>query len=118
MTTLPERWSKFLLAQPETGMDYQMVAVTLRDGRVIHDVAVVHHSIIAEVRGHTDIPFDPADITQIEVTHRKWDFLREIPGRNRAAINQSMKPIQPLLLRLRQNPHFCFKWLGGLSLSR
>jgi hypothetical protein len=29
VTTLPERWSKFLLAHPETGMDYQVVAVTL-----------------------------------------------------------------------------------------
>jgi hypothetical protein len=86
VTTLPEHWSKYLLTQPETGMDYHVVAVTLRDGRVIPDVAVVHHSIIAEVRGHTDIPFDPADITQIEVTHRKWDFQREIPGSNRAAI--------------------------------
>ena len=27
---LPEHWSKFLLAQPETGMDYQIVAVSLR----------------------------------------------------------------------------------------
>jgi hypothetical protein len=86
VTTLPERWSKFLLAQPETGMDYQVVAVTLRDGRVIPDVAVVHHSIIAAVRGHADIPFNPSNITQIEVTHRKWDFQREIPGRNHAAI--------------------------------
>jgi hypothetical protein len=33
--TLPEHWSKFLLRQAETGMDYQVVAVTLRDGRVV-----------------------------------------------------------------------------------
>jgi len=26
-----------------------------------------------------------------------------------------MKPTQPLALRLRRNPPFCFKWLGGLS---
>ena len=44
---LSERWCKFLLAQPETGMDYQVVAVTLRDGSVIEDVAVIHHSIVA-----------------------------------------------------------------------
>ena len=86
MTTLPERWSKFLLAQPETGMDYQVVTVTLRDGRVIEDVAVVHHSVASRVRGHADIPFDPADIRHIEVTHRKWDFTHESAGRNGAAI--------------------------------
>jgi hypothetical protein len=86
VTTLPEHWSKFLLTQPETGMDYQVVAVTLRDGRVIQDVAIVHHSIVSKVRGHSEIPFDPAGITQIEVTHRKWDFQRGRPGRNHAAI--------------------------------
>jgi hypothetical protein len=86
VTTLPEQWSTFLLGQPETGMDYQVVSVTLRDGRVIQDVVIVHHSIVSEVRGHSEIPFDPADITQIEVTHRKWDFRRADTGRNPAAI--------------------------------
>ena len=74
VASLPEHWSKFLLTQPETGMDYQVVAVTLRDGRRIEDVAIVHHSLIGEIRGHADIPFDAADITHIEITHRKWDF--------------------------------------------
>jgi hypothetical protein len=84
--TLPEHWSKFLLTQPETGMDYQIVAVTLRDGRVIEDVAIAGASIISEVRGYTEIPFDPPDITHIEVTHRKWNFQRDSRGRNPAAI--------------------------------
>jgi hypothetical protein len=74
---LPERWSKFLLGKPETGMDYQIVDVTLCDGRVIRDVAIAHNSIITEVRGCADIPFDPSAITQIEITHRKWDFQGE-----------------------------------------
>ena len=55
---LPEQWSKFLLAHPETGMEYQIVGVTFRDGRVVEDVAIVHHSLVAEVGGHADIPFD------------------------------------------------------------
>jgi hypothetical protein len=73
---LPDRWSKFLVTQPETGMDYQIVAVTLRDGRVIDDVVVVGGSAV-EVRACTEVPFDPAEITHIEVTHRKWDFRHE-----------------------------------------
>jgi hypothetical protein len=60
VASLPERWSKFLLTQPETGIDYQVVAVTLRDGRVIEDVAIVHHSLISEVHGYADIPFGRA----------------------------------------------------------
>jgi hypothetical protein len=74
VTTLPEKWSKFLLTQPETGMDYQIVAVTLREGRISEDISISGGSIVGEVRGFRDIPFDPADITDIEVTHRKWDF--------------------------------------------
>ena len=83
VATLPEPWSKFLLGQPETGMDYQIVAVTLRDGRVVEDVAIVHHSLVAEVRGHTDIPFNPADIIGIQITHRKWDFQQSTSRRVR-----------------------------------
>jgi hypothetical protein len=84
--TLPERWSKFLTTQPETGMDYQVVAVTLRDGRVVEDVAIVHHSCVAEVRGQADIPFDPTDIEHIELTHRKWNFRHAGSREDRAAI--------------------------------
>jgi hypothetical protein len=74
---LPERWSRFLAGQPETGMDYQIVDLTLGDGRIIRDVAIVGSALIGEVRGRTDIGFDPADITHIEITHHKWNFERE-----------------------------------------
>ena len=57
-------------------MDYQIVAVTLRDGRVIEDVAIIGASLIGEVRGHDSVPFSPDEIIDIKVTHRKWDFRR------------------------------------------
>ena len=76
MKTLPKEWSEFLHKKPETGMDYQIVSVTLRDGRKVEDVAIIHSSIIGEVRGYPDVPFEPADITGIELTHRKWQFRR------------------------------------------
>ena len=66
----PAVWSQFLASKPETGMGYQVVAVTLRDGRRIEDVAIVE-GMIGEVRGHTDIPFEPDDITAVELTHRR-----------------------------------------------
>ena len=74
---LPERWIKFLVKQPETGMTYQVVDITLRDGRVVRDVAIIQSELVGEVRGHAEIPFDPADIADIKVTHNKWDFQRE-----------------------------------------
>ena len=80
--TLPERWSKFLQSQPETGLDYHVVDLTLGDGSKIHDVAIVGSSIIAEIKdlglvqGLPGLPFDPHDIADITVTHNKWDFRR------------------------------------------
>jgi hypothetical protein len=76
MKTLPTVWSQFLATKPETGMGYQVVAVTLRDGRRIEDVAVIESHIIGEVRGHADIPFEPDDIADVELTHRRWEFRR------------------------------------------
>ena len=70
---LPEKWAPRLVNQPETGMGYQTAAVTLRDGRVVEDVLIVGGTI-TEVRGYDSIPFSPDDISDITVTHRKWEF--------------------------------------------
>ena len=51
-------------------MDYQIVVVNCADGRVVEDVAIVQHSLVAEVEGHADIPFDRAGETDIKITHR------------------------------------------------
>lgn len=37
---LPEKWSRFLLGQPENGMGYQRVDVRLANDRKITDVVV------------------------------------------------------------------------------
>ena len=73
---LPKHWSEYLCKQPETGMDYQIVAVTLRDGRVIEDVVIVGSSGIGEVRGYDAVPFAPEEISDIRLTHNKWTFRR------------------------------------------
>ena len=67
-------------------MGYQVVAITLRDGRIIEDVAIVDQSVVAAVRDQPHVSFDPADITDIAVTHRKWDFRNDRTGKDRAAI--------------------------------
>ena len=64
------------LPGPETGMGYQIVSIVLNDGRKFDQVAVVE-GIIAEVRGHRDIPFTEDQIAQILLTHEKWDFNAE-----------------------------------------
>jgi len=72
---LPEKWGPRLLSQPETGMGYQTASITLQDGRVIEDALIVG-GIITEVRGYDTIPFSAEDISDIIVTHRKWEFRR------------------------------------------
>ena len=69
---LPERWSKFLQKEAETGMTYQIVDVTLLNGRIIRDVAIIQSEPVGEARGYADMPFDPADIADITVPHNKW----------------------------------------------
>jgi hypothetical protein len=71
---LPKIWSEFLVKKPETGMGYQVVSLHLQDGRRINDVVIVESSLIVEIRGQTKIDFDPHEISEIELTHRKWKF--------------------------------------------
>jgi hypothetical protein len=56
-------------------MGYQTASITLEDGRVIDDVLIVG-ATIAEVRGYDAIPFSVDEISDIAVTHRKWEFRR------------------------------------------
>ena len=60
---LPEKWARFLLRQPESGMGYQRVDVRLANNRKITDVVVFNaeeielpddcdHSEIEEIRIH------------------------------------------------------------------
>ena len=76
MLTLSAKWAPGLLGQPETGMGYQVVSVTLNDGRRFDQVVVVEGRI-TEIRGRKDIPFTEAEISQIVVTHDKWNFTAE-----------------------------------------
>jgi len=54
-------------------MGYWVATVTLADGRHFEQV-VIDSGYIARVRGFQDLPFAPADIVSIRVTHAKWDW--------------------------------------------
>ena len=56
-------------------MGYQTASITLQDGRVIEDVLIVGGTIV-EVRGYDTISFSVNEISDITVTHRKWEFRR------------------------------------------
>jgi hypothetical protein len=76
MIQLSPKWVMKLSLQPETGMDYQVVTVRLKDGSEYRQVAIVGGQI-AQIKGREDIPFDEDSISEIIVTHDGWDFNRD-----------------------------------------
>lgn len=76
MLALSNKWAAELVAQPETGMGYQIATIVLKDGRR-YEQAVIVGGYVTKIRGLKDIPFAEADIRQIIVTHAKWDFRAE-----------------------------------------
>jgi hypothetical protein len=73
MLQLSSQWTKQLALMPETGMDYQIVSVTLKDGRRF-DQTVVVGGTLTKIRGIDGIPFTEDQIEKIVVTHDKRDF--------------------------------------------
>ena len=56
-------------------MGYQVVNLLLEDGQRINDVVIIQSALIGEIR-QGDISFEPEKITEIELTHKKWNFKR------------------------------------------
>ena len=65
MTTvrLPEIWSERLVQLPESGMGYQKVNITLKQGRILKDVIVLN----AE-ECQSPETFDPSDILDVQLS--------------------------------------------------
>jgi nucleosome binding factor SPN SPT16 subunit len=70
---LSDKWAPVFVSQPETGLDYQIVTVILKDGRTFEQ-AVHSGGHISRVRGYTSVPFKEEQIEDIIVTHDKWDW--------------------------------------------
>lgn len=67
---LPKKWQDFLAAKPETGMGYQVVKITLSNGKVFDGVIIIQSSLIESVPGG-GVEVDIDLIANIELTHRK-----------------------------------------------
>jgi hypothetical protein len=59
-----------LIAQPETGMGYQVCDIQLHGVRVFHRV-VIAGGFVTNCDGSTDIPFAASQIERITVTHER-----------------------------------------------
>jgi hypothetical protein len=66
--SLSDKWAPILTSQPETGMNYQIATVFLKDGRRFDRVSITGGYII-RVGESADIPFREEDIAKIVVNH-------------------------------------------------
>jgi hypothetical protein len=70
MLALSNKWAPILVAQPETGMGYQIASIYLMDGRTFDHVTIVG-GFVTRVGDSTHVPFEDAEIERIVVTHGK-----------------------------------------------
>jgi hypothetical protein len=73
LTPIPPSSVVELKRETETGMGYQVVSVTLKDGRHF-DQAVASEGCIIQVRGYEDVPFAPDEVLTVTVNHKRWNF--------------------------------------------
>lgn len=71
MLKLSNKFTQSLVAQPETGMGYQIADVTLKAGLKFRGVTIVNAEYVTAVHGCTHIPFTEPEIDKIVVTHEK-----------------------------------------------
>ena len=64
MTTvhLPKRWVEHLVELPESGMGYQRVNITFKDGKILSGIIVLN----AEEAKVPD-PFEPSEIVDVQL---------------------------------------------------
>jgi hypothetical protein len=66
MIKLSEKWSNQLIEQPESGMGYQVVDVTLKDGKILRNLIVLWSEYLQfEPSGY--FMLDDSEIENIEV---------------------------------------------------
>ena len=77
MIRLSDKWATYLVNQPETGMDYCVASVILKNGTRYNQVLIVHCTLLTQIRTYFEIPFREEDIAEIIVTHDKWDWSKK-----------------------------------------
>lgn len=63
--SLDERWQRKLLDIPESGMGYQRVHVTLKDGRIVENAVALNAQVLQVPDDGPD--FGSTDIAAVEV---------------------------------------------------
>jgi hypothetical protein len=83
LVLIPNEFVHQLKQDKETGLGYQVVSVTLKDGSLFEQVATSEGSVI-QVRGYDEIPFSAEDVAAVRVNHKRWNFRDSSDTRLRA----------------------------------
>jgi hypothetical protein len=70
---IPREQADLLKRQGETGMGYQVVAVTLKNGKKF-DQVVTSEGHVIQVRGHKDVPFNSEEVAAVAISPKPWNF--------------------------------------------
>jgi hypothetical protein len=73
LVPIPREHADGLRRHGETGPGYQVVSVTLKNGKCF-DQVVASEGCVIHVRGHKDVPFAPDEVASVNVNHRRWNF--------------------------------------------
>ncbi len=73
LVPVPGAYVDDLQRDKETGIGYQVISVTLKNG-CYFDQAVASEGCIIYVRGYTEIPFAGDDVALVSVNHKRWNF--------------------------------------------
>jgi hypothetical protein len=74
---IPREHADGLRHHGETGIGYQVVSITLKNGKHF-DQVVASEGCVIQVRGHKDVPFAPDDVAAVSVNHKNWNFRQHI----------------------------------------
>jgi hypothetical protein len=73
LVPIPREHADSLRGHRETGPGYQVVSVTLKNGKRFEQV-VASEGCVIQVRGHKDVPFAPEEVAAVDVNHHRWNF--------------------------------------------
>jgi hypothetical protein len=76
LVSIPGEYADRLKGQGETGMGYQVVSVTLKNGKHF-DQVLTSEGCVIQVRGHRDVPFASDDVASVDVNHKRWNFRQQ-----------------------------------------
>ena len=70
MLALSSKWAPILVSQSETGMNYQIASVLLKNGRRFDHVRI-SGGYIMKIGESQEVPFEEEEIADIVVNHGK-----------------------------------------------